>query len=598
MEDDVEKPEDYGPGGFCPISIGDRLDGGRYEVVHKLGHGRTATVWLCQFSNSSSSGGGGGGDKWVAVRVNAARASGPGTPDRVAIDWRAAQGLPSAELLARHHLVAPRDVFFIDSPNGRHQAGVLPLMGPRLSDYLPLLPAAARPLACQQLAAAVGFLHARGLCHGDVTPRRALVRLRPFGPAAARDDLRELLGAPRLVPLLQAPEPEPEEGEEEQQKQQRPPALVRALSWHRLRPLVDGEAGVALAGFARSYTAWNPPVVSPELRLRLRLPNITTMTTTTTKTLGIGGAGWQSLATPETLFFGTSRGAPTEVWALAYTLMEVRLGGWPQEQQQQRDTSGEEKEKAEEKVTREEVEEEQEEKQEEGKEAADLLATVQRMERFCGPVPFPLRRPAEKMMRQYWAAKPDHPQKTAAAAEPAPVQPYWASENLAPVSGRTLEEQEGDDDDDHKGKGGGALARALLRGGLARAEAREFADLLGRMMLYNPAARPKMAGVLEHAWFTARQPRQRPRAVALLLGRLARWLLRYAVLVTLVYWCCCSGRPSRREGPEGEETVRVALGRAIQVVADAVTGEAAGGLEDGDFGTCSTIVIQPAEWEY
>lgn len=37
----------YRPGGFHPVHLGDLLDG-RFEVVHKLGHGGHATVWLCQ----------------------------------------------------------------------------------------------------------------------------------------------------------------------------------------------------------------------------------------------------------------------------------------------------------------------------------------------------------------------------------------------------------------------------------------------------------------------------------------------------------------------------------------------------------------------
>ncbi|KAB5533530.1 hypothetical protein GE09DRAFT_1063573 [Coniochaeta sp. 2T2.1] len=38
----------YRRGGFHPVLYGDRLGpGGRFEVVHKLGHGGFATVWLC-----------------------------------------------------------------------------------------------------------------------------------------------------------------------------------------------------------------------------------------------------------------------------------------------------------------------------------------------------------------------------------------------------------------------------------------------------------------------------------------------------------------------------------------------------------------------
>jgi hypothetical protein len=41
MLDEIECVEEYRPlpGGFHPISIGDKSSGGRYKVIHKLGFG-------------------------------------------------------------------------------------------------------------------------------------------------------------------------------------------------------------------------------------------------------------------------------------------------------------------------------------------------------------------------------------------------------------------------------------------------------------------------------------------------------------------------------------------------------------------------------
>jgi hypothetical protein len=36
--DEVENIENYRPGGYHPVNIGDRL-GGQYKIIHKLGHG-------------------------------------------------------------------------------------------------------------------------------------------------------------------------------------------------------------------------------------------------------------------------------------------------------------------------------------------------------------------------------------------------------------------------------------------------------------------------------------------------------------------------------------------------------------------------------
>lgn len=44
----LESFEDYQPGGFHPVALGDTFQDGRYVVRHKLGFGGRATVWLVQ----------------------------------------------------------------------------------------------------------------------------------------------------------------------------------------------------------------------------------------------------------------------------------------------------------------------------------------------------------------------------------------------------------------------------------------------------------------------------------------------------------------------------------------------------------------------
>src|ERR1700733_10118486 len=46
--DEIEDIEDYHPGGYHPISIGDTFDHGRFRVLHKLGFGGYSTVWLAR----------------------------------------------------------------------------------------------------------------------------------------------------------------------------------------------------------------------------------------------------------------------------------------------------------------------------------------------------------------------------------------------------------------------------------------------------------------------------------------------------------------------------------------------------------------------
>ena len=44
--DNIEELENYRPGGLGPVHVGDVFANGWYRVLHKLGYGGFATVWL------------------------------------------------------------------------------------------------------------------------------------------------------------------------------------------------------------------------------------------------------------------------------------------------------------------------------------------------------------------------------------------------------------------------------------------------------------------------------------------------------------------------------------------------------------------------
>ncbi len=48
LTEDEEDLEDYRPGGYHPVNIGDDFNLGRYVVVRKLGWGHFSTVWLAR----------------------------------------------------------------------------------------------------------------------------------------------------------------------------------------------------------------------------------------------------------------------------------------------------------------------------------------------------------------------------------------------------------------------------------------------------------------------------------------------------------------------------------------------------------------------
>ncbi|KAJ8587179.1 hypothetical protein M405DRAFT_794576 [Rhizopogon salebrosus TDB-379] len=50
-DDSVENLNDYRPGGYHPVHLGDiypMRDNPRYRVLHKLGYGSLATIWLAK----------------------------------------------------------------------------------------------------------------------------------------------------------------------------------------------------------------------------------------------------------------------------------------------------------------------------------------------------------------------------------------------------------------------------------------------------------------------------------------------------------------------------------------------------------------------
>ncbi|KAJ6554532.1 kinase-like domain-containing protein [Mycena capillaripes] len=187
MEECYEHSSCYGPGGLCPIRVGDLLgpDPPRYRVAAKLGWGSYATVWLARDLV---------GSKTVALKIVEA-ASSQGSNEAAILGRLRAP--PSAEPLVLQLL----DAFTVTSPNGVHQVLVTePVM--LLQDYL-CLPGRrmmTRALV-RQLVEGVAFMHARGIAHGDLHPRNIGVAL-PEPDAFSEIKFWKQVGAPDVIPLL------------------------------------------------------------------------------------------------------------------------------------------------------------------------------------------------------------------------------------------------------------------------------------------------------------------------------------------------------------------------------------------------------------
>ncbi|KAK0629533.1 kinase-like domain-containing protein [Bombardia bombarda] len=190
--EDVEDTEHYRPGGFHPVLLGDILDN-RLKVVHKLGVGGQAVVWLCRDLKL---------ERWLAVKMLMAEDSKEDCPDLKHCGLFRDGSLDDSEL---RHLALPLGHFWIDGPNGRNLCIVLPLLGPpishaegnRLWDYKRESDVAVLEDICFQLAQAMKAMHSKGLCHGDFRIDNIMFRL--------TDDIHDL-GEEEIIQLLDPPE--------------------------------------------------------------------------------------------------------------------------------------------------------------------------------------------------------------------------------------------------------------------------------------------------------------------------------------------------------------------------------------------------------
>lgn len=158
-EVDSEHPYKYGPGGFCPIELGDRV-ANRFIVLRKLGYGGFATVWLVCDENRRHG-------RYVALKVISADWSNDAKFESTKVvdplrGYERDNGSPGLFILELERV-------FHTSRNGRHLCQVFPVLGPALvslnTSDCRLYPVFVRDFA-QQLARAVETMHGLGVCHG------------------------------------------------------------------------------------------------------------------------------------------------------------------------------------------------------------------------------------------------------------------------------------------------------------------------------------------------------------------------------------------------------------------------------------------------
>ncbi|KAI0186064.1 kinase-like domain-containing protein [Xylaria flabelliformis] len=279
---DIEDVEDYRPGGLHPVDMFDTLLDDRFEVCHKLGSGGMATVWLCYEKAVK---------KWKAIKINTADRSNEDSPE-IRVSKVLQKSGDASQLLQDYHIAMPLETFWIEGPNGKHLCTVLPVMGPRLSEWrhMSLGTDATRINdVCRQFTKGLDYLHSHGICHGDFRPENILMQLKGNG----LDDLEP----EQLFDLLHYPDKDEVFTLDDEHSPHAPKWVIDPLWWSELKSYISDD--IAIVDFGEAFEESQPP-----------------------KSLGIP----RVYAAPEVIYGGVPAGIGSDLWSLAYTIMATRYG--------------------------------------------------------------------------------------------------------------------------------------------------------------------------------------------------------------------------------------------------------------------------------
>jgi serine/threonine-protein kinase SRPK3 len=113
----LERLQDYESGGHHPVQLGDTLgDDSRHIVVHKLGHGGFANVWLCRDIRAQPLA------RYVALKILMADVSVEECSELRVMQLKAWRDAESASSRGAEYVCLPLDKFDIEGPKARTTA--------------------------------------------------------------------------------------------------------------------------------------------------------------------------------------------------------------------------------------------------------------------------------------------------------------------------------------------------------------------------------------------------------------------------------------------------------------------------------------------
>lgn len=151
----VETLEEYQPGGYHPIMIGDVLHN-RYHIVDKLGFGGYSTVWLARDTYLN---------RYVTLKISVANSIQHETKV-----LKALSALPPSEHPGRGLVPVFLDEFEVQGPNGEHECyTVVPAQcNLREASFSGIFPMEVARALSYRLTQAVAYIHSQGYVHGGL----------------------------------------------------------------------------------------------------------------------------------------------------------------------------------------------------------------------------------------------------------------------------------------------------------------------------------------------------------------------------------------------------------------------------------------------
>lgn len=163
--------EDYVPGGYHPVHIGDTFSDGRYVVVRKLGWGHFSTVWLAKDNKM---------DRHVALKVVKSAARYTETAlDEIKLLQRLISADPTHP--GRSHVISFLDHFRHKGPNGNHVCMVFEVLGENLLGLIKRHQTKGVPIGLvrqigKQVLLGLDYMHREcGVIHTDLKPENVLI---------------------------------------------------------------------------------------------------------------------------------------------------------------------------------------------------------------------------------------------------------------------------------------------------------------------------------------------------------------------------------------------------------------------------------------